>query len=112
MRDRHANVFEEDRAAPDRALAMTIEAAPRDARQVHRHEQRRDAMRAGFGVSGAAEHHRGIGLIGGRNRGLFAVDDVFVADPFDLQAQIGGVGTAARFGQRDRQQRLAAASAE
>ena len=108
VRRRHANVFEEDGSAPDRALAVTIEAAPRDARQIHRNEQRGDAMRAGFRGSGAAEHHRGIGLVGGRNRGLFAVDDVFVADPLDLQPQIGGVGTAARFGQRDRQQRLAA----
>jgi hypothetical protein len=65
-------------------------------------------MCAGFRRSGTTEHHRCIRLIGGRNRWLFAIDDVFVANPFDLQAQVGCIGTASRFGQRDRQERLAA----
>ena len=65
-------------------------------------------MRAGLDRAGAAEHHRRVGLVGRRDRGLLAVDDVVVADALDAQAQVGGVGAAARLGQRDGEQRLAA----
>ena len=65
MRDRNADVLEEQRAAADRALAVAIEAAAGDARQIHRNEQRGDAMRAGLDRSGPAEHDRRVGLVGG-----------------------------------------------
>jgi hypothetical protein len=64
-------------------------------------------MGAGLRRPGAAEHHRCIGLIRSGDRRLFAIEDVFVADPLNLQAQIGRIRTAARLGQRDRQQRFA-----
>ena len=72
-----------------------------------------DAVRAGFGRAGAAEHDGDVGLVGRRNRGLLAVDDVMVAGALDLQAQVGGVRPAARLGQRDRSapRRPAASSA-
>ena len=56
---------------------------------------------AGFDRPGAAEHDRRIGLVGRRYRGLFAIDDIFVAVAFDAQPQIGGVRAAPRFGQGD-----------
>ena len=107
MRGGHADVFEEQRAAADRALPMAIEPAARDARQVHRNEQRGDAAGARLDRSRAAEHDRRVGLVGGGNRGLLAVEDIVGAVALDAQAEVGGVGAAARLGQREREQRLA-----
>ena len=89
---------------------MAVEAVAGDARHVHRHQQRGHAMRGRFHRPGAAEHHRGVGLVRGGDRGLLAVDHVVVADALDPQAQVGRVRAAARLGQRDGEQRLARVS--
>jgi len=83
MRDGDPDVLKEQRAASDGALAMAIKAIARDSRQVHRNEERGHTVRAGFHCSGATEDDGRIGLVGGGDRGLFAVDDVFVAVAFD-----------------------------
>ena len=77
------------------------------ARQVHRDEQGRHAMRAGLDRSRATEHHRRVGLIGGGDGGFLAVDDVMVAIALDPQAQVGRIRPAARLGERNGEQSLA-----
>ena len=91
MRDRNADILEEQRAAADRALAVAIEPAAGDSRQIHRNEQGGNAMRAGLDRTGPPEHDRRVGLVGGRNRGLLAVDDIMVAIAIDAQPQIGRI---------------------
>eukprot|EP01136_Pigoraptor_vietnamica_P000419 Opistho-1_new@25714 len=105
--DRHAHVLEEQRAAPDGALAVAVEAVARDTGQVHRHQQRGHAVGGRFDAAGAPEHHGRVGLVGGRDGGLLAVEHVVIAHALHAQAQVGGVGAAARLGQRNGEQRLA-----
>ena len=107
MRKRRADVFEEQGAAADRALPMTVEPAARDARQIQRNEQRGDAAGARLDRSRAAEHDRRVGLVGGGDRGLLAVEDIVAAVALDAQAEVGRVGAAARLRQRERDQRFA-----
>ena len=83
-------------------------AVRRDAGNVHRHQHRRHAMRGGLDRAGATEDDGRIGLVGGRDRGLLAVDHVLVSDALDPQAQIRGIRAATRLRQRNRKQRLAA----
>ena len=111
VRDRNADILEEQRAAADGALAVAVEPVAGDARQIHRDQQRRHAVRAGIDRAGSPEHHGRIGLVGGGDRGLLAVDDIVLAVAFDAQAQIGGVRSAARLGERNGKQGLAGGQA-
>ena len=107
MRDGNPDVFEEEGAASDRTLAMTIETVARNARQVRWDEEGCNAVRAGLHRSGAAEDDRRVSLIRGGNRRLFAVDDVVVAIGLDPQAKVGCVRTAAWLSQGDGEESLA-----
>ena len=99
---RHAHVLEEDGAAADGALAVAIEAVGAQARGVHGHQYGGHAVRARLGCAGAAKHDGNVGLVGGGNGSLLAVDDVEVAVALNAQAQIGSVRSAARLGQGNR----------
>ncbi len=90
---------------------MAVESVGRHARRVHRHQQRGHAVCSSVDRAGAAEDDGDVGLVGGRDRRLLAVDHVGVArtcrHTLDLQPKVGCVRAAARFGQRDRAQRIA-----
>ncbi len=107
MRERNPDILEEQRAAADGALPVAVETVSADARQIHRNEQSRHAMRAGLDRAGSPEHHGRIGLVGGGNRGFFAVDDVGVAVALDAEAQVGRVGPSPRLGERNGEEGLA-----
>lgn len=107
VRRRHPDIVEEDRTAADRVLAEIGKPRGRDPGRVHRHEDRRDAAGAVLGLAGAGKDHRALRLIGGRDRGLLAVQHVMVAHPLHLQPEVRRIRAAARLGQRDRQHQLA-----
>src|SRR5208283_5387726 len=107
VRGGNTDVLEEQRAAADRALAVTVEAIAGDPGQIHRDEQGRDAMRPGLDRSSPTEHHRRVRLVGRGDRGLLAVDDIVIAVALDAEAKIGGVRSAARFGECYGEQGLA-----
>ena len=98
VRRRHPGPVEEDLAELLGDAVDHLQRPLLDARLVHRHDERRDALVLGHVVVGAGQHEAPVGVVGVAGPDLVAVDDVLVAvavGPGAQRRQVGaGVGLA------------------
>ena len=106
---RNLDVVEKDRATPNRVLAGIVETRRRHSGTIHGHQEGRNAACSVSHAPGPAKDHGDVGLIGKRDRSLFAGQHVAVAsDPSD-QLDRRRVRAMPGLGQRESNQALASA---